>query len=68
MAPAVYTAEQAADLLGLSSWAVYEAVRKQEAPVGTMAIRCGRRVIFPRAALNRLLGIEDGETAPAEVS
>ncbi len=57
MPPAVYRADQVAELFDISEWAVYQAVRREEAPLGTMAIRVGRRVVWPRAAIDRLLGI-----------
>jgi predicted DNA-binding transcriptional regulator AlpA len=58
MAAAVYRAEEVAELFSLSSWAVYEAVKRQDAPIGTMAIRCGRRVVWPKIGVDRLLGLE----------
>lgn len=58
MAAAVYRAEEVAELLDLSPWAVYSAVKRQEAPIGTMAIRCGRRVVWPKSGIDRLLGLE----------
>lgn len=54
--PRTYSAEAVAEMLGVSPWAVYQAVRLGEAPVGTMAIRVGRRVVWPRASVDALLG------------
>jgi predicted DNA-binding transcriptional regulator AlpA len=62
MAVAVYRAEEVAELLDLSPWAVYSAVKRQEAPLGTLAIRCGRRLVWPKAAVNRLLQLDDEPT------
>src|SRR5881396_1800720 len=43
--------EEAGRLLGISRNSAYEAVRRNELPV----IRVGRRLLIPRAALQRLL-------------
>lgn len=51
------TVEEAAAVLGISRAFAYEAVRRGEIP----SIRIGRRVLVPRAALERLL---DGGSAP----
>lgn len=48
------TVEEAAEILGLSRAFAYEAVRRGEIP----SIRIGRRVLVPKAALNRLLSGE----------
>ena len=45
--PAVYSAEEVAELLGVSDWSVYQAARHHEAPIGTLALKVGRRVVFP---------------------
>ena len=45
------TVEEAAEILGISRAFAYEAVRRGEVP----SIRIGRRILVPRAALNRLL-------------
>lgn len=47
----VLTVSEAAKLLGLSRGSAYEAVRMKQVP----AIRIGRRILVPRAALQRLL-------------
>ena len=46
-----YTVEEAGRLLGLSRNSTYEAARTGELPT----IRLGRRLLVPRAALERLL-------------
>lgn len=63
MTLAVYSAEEVAALLGVSAWAIYNEVRRAEAgepsgPVGRLAIRVGKRVLFPKAAVDRILGLE----------
>lgn len=47
-----FTVEEAATLLGISRAFAYEAVRRGEIP----SIRIGRRVLVPKAALQRLVG------------
>jgi len=52
------TVEEAGGLLGISRNSAYEAARRGELP----AIRIGKRLIVPRAALEKLLGAPiDGE-------
>lgn len=46
-----YTVEEAAERLGISRNSAYEAVRRGEIP----SLRIGRRVLIPRAALERML-------------
>ena len=46
------TVDQAAELLGISRSATYEAIRRDEVP----HLRFGRRIVVPRAALIRMLG------------
>jgi len=48
------TVEEAAEILGLSRAFAYEAARRGEIP----SIRIGRRILVPKAALNRLLSGE----------
>ncbi len=67
MKPAVYTAEEVAELLGCSPWAVYNEVRRAEVgeqagPIGRLAIRVGRRLVWPKAPVDRILGLEPEET------
>jgi excisionase family DNA binding protein len=49
------TVEEAATLLGISRAFAYEAVNRGEVP----SIRIGRRILVPKAALDRLLGSPD---------
>jgi excisionase family DNA binding protein len=43
--------EQASRLLGISTWLGYELVGRGELP----SVRLGRRIVVPRAALERML-------------
>ncbi len=54
-----YTLTEAAERLGISRALAYEAARRGELPV----CRIGRRMLVPRAALDRLL---DGGHVPAQ--
>lgn len=55
------TVEEAATLLGISRAFAYEAVNASTIP----SIRIGRRILVPKAALNRLVGAEPPEPQPA---
>ena len=59
---AVLRAEEVAELLGISTWSVYQAARRGDTPLGQIAIRVGRRLLWPRGRVTGLLGI-DGEEA-----
>lgn len=52
---ATYTADQVAELLGVSTWSIYEAVRRGDPPIPP--IRVGRRIVWSRAAVDSLLGL-----------
>ena len=55
------TVEEAATLLGISRAFAYEAVGRGEIP----SIRIGRRILVPKAGVNRLVGAETPtQTAP----
>jgi hypothetical protein len=59
MAAAVYQAGKVAELFEVSEFTVYEAARRGEGPIGELAIRVGhRRVVWPKAPIDRLLGID----------
>ena len=60
-ASAVYNAEEAAALFGVSEWAWYQSARRGDCPV--MPIRVGRRLLWPKAAVDRLLGLDGGDAA-----
>ena len=53
---ATYTAEELAELAGVSTWALYKAVKEGTCPFPFLKI--GRRVMFPKAPVDRLLGLE----------
>jgi excisionase family DNA binding protein len=57
----VLTVEEAATLLGISRAFAYEAVNSGTIP----SIRIGRRILVPKAALNRLVGAEPMPPQPA---
>jgi excisionase family DNA binding protein len=59
--PLVFTVEEARYRLGLSRGGCYEAIRRGEIP----SIRIGKRILIPRAALQRLL---DGKRNPSRES
>ena len=51
-----HTVEEVAQLLGIGRNSAYEAVRRGEIP----SIKIGKRVLVPRAALDRMLsGVSD---------
>ena len=58
-----FTVEEAAELLGVSRAFAYTLVKNEELP----CIRLGRRVVVPRAALDRLLGIDSSSDVSDEV-
>ncbi len=62
----VYTVAEVQELLGLSRGLAYEAINRGEIP----SLRIGRRILIPRAALERLL-LERGSsehTASLDIS
>lgn len=52
--PLTYTVSQAAELLGISPWTYYEAVKRGELP----ARKVGRRIVVPRIQLEQWLAKE----------
>ncbi len=52
------TIAEAADLLGISHWLAGEEIRRTDALCGVKVIRIGRRVLIPRAELER---VADGQ-------
>jgi excisionase family DNA binding protein len=54
---ATYTAAELADLVGVSTWSIYESVRHGDCPFP--AIRVGRRVVFAKAVVDQALGLTD---------
>ncbi|MDA8311077.1 MAG: hypothetical protein M0Z46_10800 [Actinomycetota bacterium] len=59
MSRVTYTAREVADLAGLSEWSVLQAARRGDTSLGLLAIRVGRRLVWPRAAVDELLHISD---------
>jgi excisionase family DNA binding protein len=56
----ILTVEEAAKLLRIGRNAAYEAARRGEIPV----IKIGKRLLVPRLALNKLLGMEASAGSP----
>jgi excisionase family DNA binding protein len=56
---ATYTIAEAAELLGIGRNCAYESAKSGSLPV----IRLGKRLLVPRAALDRLLAGEGPQTA-----
>jgi excisionase family DNA binding protein len=48
------TAKELAEALSVSTWTIYQAVKEGTCPVPP--IRCGRRLVWSRAAVDALLG------------
>ena len=61
MSAATYRAKELAERLGVSEWAIYESVRNGTCPFEP--IRVGRRLVWPKAVVDRALGLEDRESA-----
>jgi excisionase family DNA binding protein len=59
--PLTYSVEEAARLLGVSRGVGYEAARRGQLPT----IRLGRRLLVPKIALERMLGITEDERPEA---
>lgn len=51
-----YSVDEAAKLLGIGRVNAYRAVKRGEIPV----IRIGRKILVPKAGINRMLGKEQG--------
>ena len=54
-------AEELAARLGVSTWTVYESARRGDCPV--RPIKVGRRLVWPKAQVDRLLGLHDESPA-----
>jgi len=59
--PLTFTVTEMATLLGISRASAYQLVRTGELP----ALRLGRRLVVPRVALERLLGVDPGPQGSA---
>lgn len=55
--------EAAAAALGVSTWALYTAIRDGRSPVAF--VRVGRRIVIPRPALERLLAGDRENNSPS---
>lgn len=58
---ATYTADEVASLLGVSTWAIYKAVKEGTCPVEP--VRIGRRLVWPRSRVDALLSAQDRSEA-----
>lgn len=59
---ATYGAPEVARLAGISEWLLYKSIREGTCPFPF--IRLGvRRIVFPKAAVNAMLGIETSTEA-----
>lgn len=58
MSAVTYCTAEVAQLLGVSEWSLYQSVRRGDPPI--TPIRVGRRLVWPKAAVDRLLGLEAG--------
>lgn len=54
------TVEVACRALSVSSWAAYQAIKRGDFPVPTIAV--GRRIVVPTAPLRKVLGMEEPES------
>lgn len=52
-----YTAKELADLLGVSPSSIYQSVQDGDCPVAP--IKVGRRLVWPKATVDRLLEIPE---------
>ena len=59
---ATYQVADLAGLLGISEWAIYESARSGTCPFPP--IRVGRRIVFAKAAVDALLGLNE-ESGPS---
>ena len=59
--PLIFTVQEVAELLGLSRTLAYAAIESGEIP----SVRIGRRIVVPRAAINRMLAAQMKPAASA---
>jgi predicted DNA-binding transcriptional regulator AlpA len=62
---ATLTAAEVSSALGVSTFTLYQTVRDGTCPIPPIRIGA-RRLVWPRTALERLLGLEPGSLVPAE--
>jgi predicted DNA-binding transcriptional regulator AlpA len=60
MSAATYRAEEFAERLGVSTWLLYRSVKDGTCPVDP--IKVGRRLVWPKTAVDRLLGVQSEAT------
>lgn len=69
---ATLTVEEVSERFGVSAWSVRQTVARGGQPLGAIALRVGRRIVFPRARVDALLGIDSAtrgrDGAPCLVS
>jgi predicted DNA-binding transcriptional regulator AlpA len=63
MTHATITASALAELLQVSEWSIYQSVRRGDCPVPP--IKVGRRLVWSRVAVDRLLGLDPPEPPAA---
>lgn len=63
MSCATLQAQELAERLGVSTWAIYQSVRDGTCPVPP--IRVGKRIVFSKAAVDALLGAAESNEAVA---
>jgi predicted DNA-binding transcriptional regulator AlpA len=56
MTAATYKTEECAELFGVSTWTLYESVRRGDCPIEP--IRVGRRLVWAKAKVDAVLGLE----------
>jgi excisionase family DNA binding protein len=59
-----YTVEEAAEIVGVGRSAAYSAVRAGDIP----SIKVGRRLLVPRRALERMLGLNADDVSHTEAA
>jgi excisionase family DNA binding protein len=57
MAAATYTVGELSEMLRVSTFSIYEAIKRDDLPVP--AIKVGHRIVFAKAAVDRLLQLEE---------
>ncbi len=62
-AAATYTTAELAEQLAVSEWSIYQAVKRGDCPVPP--IKVGRRIVFAKVAVDRLLGLDRPDPEPA---
>jgi predicted DNA-binding transcriptional regulator AlpA len=65
MARATLNAAEVSELLGVSSFTLYSTVKDGTCPLPP--IKVGRRLIWPRSAVEKLLGLEPGALSGEDV-